>query len=148
VFSLYRLNYTRFPTLGLKVKVWFIQVPSYWGFGLDRFHGIKKIVQTSSFLGRFFLSSFTGKTFTGLDCIYEYKMQQGGCLTRSRNWSPSQSPGFTPQFFGGIRVAHLFSFLCCFCFVYLCPVCPMLLMSLDCPFLICPSGFSYIYLQD
>ena len=36
----------------------------------------------------------------------------------------SRAPGFNPGFFSGIRVAHLFSFLCCvgvfsfYCFVF------------------------------
>ena len=57
-----------------------------------------------------------------------------------------------PQFFlGSVCVAHLFSFLCCvfFCFLLLFVfilhlVCPMLPVSLDCPFLIAPSVFSNI----
>jgi hypothetical protein len=58
--------------------------------------------------------------------------------------------GFTPGFCG-VRVTHLFSFLCCvslfFVFVclfvfVLCVVCSMLSVSLDCPFLIDSSGFS------
>jgi len=54
------------------------------------------------------------------------------------------------QVFGWARVAHIFSFLCyafllLFLFVlYL--VYPMLPVSLDCPFLIAPSGFSNVYL--
>jgi hypothetical protein len=34
----------------------------------------------------------------------------------------------------------------CFCFVFLCLVCPMLPVSLDCSFLITPSVFSNVYL--
>jgi hypothetical protein len=57
----------------------------------------------------------------------------------------------SPMVFGGVSVAHLelFSSLCCvfvlFVFV-LCLVCPMLPVSLDCPFLIAPSIFSNVYL--
>ena len=51
-----------------------------------------------------------------------------------------------PLVCGGASVAHLFSFLCCvfmFCFFFvLYLVCPMLLVSLDCLFLIVPSVFS------
>jgi hypothetical protein len=37
-------------------------------------------------------------------------------------------------------------FVFCFCFVFiLCLVCPMLPLSLDCPFLIAPSVFSHVY---
>ena len=50
------------------------------------------------------------------------------------------------------RVAHLFSFLCCvvlsFCVLFvfvLCLVCPLLPVSLDCPFSITPSIFSNGY---
>ena len=47
--------------------------------------------------------------------------------------------------FDWVRVAHLFSFLCCvflFCLSLFCVLCPMLPVSLDCPFLITPSVFS------
>jgi hypothetical protein len=36
----------------------------------------------------------------------------------------------------------------CFCFVFLRLVYPMLSVSLDCPFLIASSVFSYVYLQN
>ena len=50
--------------------------------------------------------------------------------------------------FGGVSVAHLFSFLCCVLFVFiLCLMCPMLPVSLDCPFLVAPSVFSNFYIQ-
>ena len=50
--------------------------------------------------------------------------------------------------FGGVRVAHLFSFLCCVLFVcVLCLACPMLPVSFECPFLIAPSVFSNVYIQ-
>ena len=56
----------------------------------------------------------------------------------------------SPPVYGRIRVAHNFSLLCCvfvlFVFV-LCIVCPMLPVSLDCPFLIAPSVFSNVYLS-
>jgi len=63
--------------------------------------------------------------------------------------------GLRRRCFGGVRVAHLVSFLCCvFCFVCLCPV-PMFLVSLDCPFVIAPSisllfisiVFNYFFFQ-
>ena len=57
-----------------------------------------------------FLSSITAKTFTGLECMYEY---HGRCLIRSRNCLPFASPWVHPRFFSGVRVAHLLSFLCC-----------------------------------
>jgi hypothetical protein len=42
-----------------------------------------------------------------------------------------------PLVFGTVSFAHLFSFLCCvFALFVLCLVCPMLPVSLDCPFLI------------
>ena len=47
--------------------------------------------------------------------------------------------------FDWVRVVHLFSFLCCvflFCLSLFCVLCPMLPVSLDCPFLIIPSVFS------
>ena len=50
-----------------------------------------------------------------------------------------------PLFFGGVRVVHLSSFLCCvfwFCLVSFCVMCPVLPLSLDCPFFIDPSVFS------
>jgi hypothetical protein len=53
--------------------------------------------------------------------------------------------------FGGVRVAHLFIFLCCvfvlFVFV-LCLVYSMLPLSLDCPLLISPTVFSNVYLHQ
>jgi len=65
-------------------------------------------------------------------------------------FSTSYVPFGSTWVFGGVRVAHPFSFLCCvfvlFVFV-LCPVYPMLPVSLDCPFLIAPSVFSNVYLQ-
>ena len=39
------------------------------------------------------------------------------------------------------------SFVLCFCFVCLRLVCPMLPVSLDCPFLIASSAFSNVYLN-
>ena len=56
-----------------------------------------------------------------------------------------------PHVFVGVRVVHIFSFLCCVVFLFVClrPVSryPMLPVSLDCLFLIAPSVFTYIYLQ-
>jgi hypothetical protein len=46
----------------------------------------------------------------------------------------------------GDRVAHLLSFLCCALFGHcLHPMCPMLLVSLVCPFMSVPSVFSNVY---
>jgi len=51
-----------------------------------------------------------------------------------------------PVFDGRTRVLlTLFLFVLCFCFVCLRLVYPMLPVSLDCPFLIAPSVFSYVY---
>jgi hypothetical protein len=55
-----------------------------------------------------------------------------------------------PSAFGGIRVAHLLSFCVVLCrfvlFVFvLCLMCPVLPVSLDCPFLIAPSVFSNVH---
>jgi hypothetical protein len=56
----------------------------------------------------------------------------------------------SPLVFGGARVAHPFSCLCYvvfFCALFvLCRVYPILLVSLDCPFLLGPSVFSNVYL--
>ena len=65
---------------------------------------------------------------------------------RANGFFPEQmvsSPGFD-----WVRVIHLFSFLIVvlFCFVCLRLVCPMLPVSLDCPFLIAPLVFYYVYL--
>jgi hypothetical protein len=62
---------------------------------------------------------------------------------------PFAAPGSSPVF-GGVHVAHLLSFLCnvffaLFVFV-LCPVYPMLPVTLYCPFLIPHSVFSNVYL--
>ena len=51
-------------------------------------------------------------------------------------------------FFGGIHVAHPFSFLCCLDIVFvfvLYLVCLMLSVSLDYPFFIASSGLSTVY---
>ena len=55
-----------------------------------------------------------------------------------------------PTVLGGVRVAHLFSrqfcvLNCLFLFCFVCLVCSMLPLSLDCSFLIVPSVFSNIY---
>ena len=56
-------------------------------------------------------------------------------------------PSSQPVFYW-VRVALVFSFLCCgFFFVFvLCLACPMLPVSLDCLFLISPSVVSNVYL--
>jgi hypothetical protein len=56
----------------------------------------------------------------------------------------------SPSVFGGIRVAHLLSFcvvLCLFVLLVfvLCLLCPVLPVSVDCPFLIAPSVFSNVH---
>ena len=53
-----------------------------------------------------------------------------------------------PPVFGGVRVVYLSSFLCyvvvlCLFVLVLCLVCPVFLVSLDCPFLVVPSCFSH-----
>jgi hypothetical protein len=52
--------------------------------------------------------------------------------------------------FGGVCIAHHFSFVCCvvvFCLSSSCVLSsPMLPMSLECSFLIVPSVFSAVYL--
>ena len=46
--------------------------------------------------------------------------QHSDCLIRNGNCLPFASTWVHPMFFGGVRVAHLFSFLCCVtCFVSL-----------------------------
>jgi hypothetical protein len=62
---------------------------------------------------------------------------------------PSRAPGFNPCFLKG-PCCSSFSFLCCVLFLFLsvfalCRVCPMLTLSLDFPFLIVPSSFSYVF---
>ena len=59
-------------------------------------------------------------------------------LLRGRNWLLFVSTRFSPTVFGGVRVAHLFSFLCC----VLCT--EMVSVSLDFPFFIGPSVFSNV----
>ena len=53
----------------------------------------------------------------------------------------------SPSISGEVRFAHLFSFVQCFVlFVFvMCLVGPMSPVSLNCPFLICPSVFSNVY---
>jgi len=65
-----------------------------------------------------------------------------GCLVKKKKLLTLPDHLGSPPVFGGVYVAHLLSFMCCvFCFVciilYL--VCPMLPVSLDCPFLITPQ---------
>jgi hypothetical protein len=71
-----------------------------------------------------------------------------GVLYETETAYPSRAPGSSPGF-GGFRVVHPYSFLCCFCFVlfdfFLCLVCSMLPVSLDFLFLIAPSVFSNVY---
>jgi len=66
-----------------------------------------------------------------------YTKQELLTLLKHLGWLP---------IFGGVHVAHLFSFLCCVLSVFvLCLVCPMLPVFLDCPFLIALSVFSNVY---
>ena len=77
-----------------------------------------------------------------------YNELHGRCLIRGRNCLPFGEHLGSHLVFGGVCIAHLFSFLCCdFCFVCLRPVScvPLLPVSLDCPFLIASSVFSNIY---
>ena len=55
-------------------------------------------------------------------------------------------PSRAPSGFGGVRVVHLVSFLCCvvFCLSSSCVLCT----QCDCPFLIAPSVFSNIYQNE
>ena len=63
---------------------------------------------------------------------------------------------YSPRFSGGVRFAHLFSFLfcvgfflCLLLFFILCRLFAQKLpMFLNCQFLICPSVFSGVYLYD
>ena len=52
---------------------------------------------------------------------------------------------FCVVLFGGVHVVHLLSLLCCG-FVFVCLVYPVLLVSLDCPFLVAPPVFSNVYI--
>ena len=62
----------------------------YYSISITKWLTIMKYQWIFYFLRRCCLSSITAKTLTGLDCVYD----------------------FTPVF-GGVRVAHLCSFLCC-----------------------------------
>ena len=66
-----------------------------------------------------------------------YKMQELLALCVRLDSSPV---------YGRVRVARLFSFLCCVLFVFGL-VCPMLRVSLNCPFSIASSVFSNVYLN-
>ena len=76
---------------------------------------------------------------TGIDLASLYDISKQELLTLREHLS-------SPLVFGGIRVAHLFSFLyCLFC---LCAVSCVPRVSLDCPFLIliAPSVFANVYI--
>ena len=72
---------------------------------------------------------------------YCHGTRKGHCLLFADTWVRS-------RLFGGVSVAHLFSFLLCdFGFLSLfCVLCRILPVSLDCPFLFDPSVFSNVYL--
>ena len=60
-----------------------------------------------------------------------------------------RGPLVSHRCFGEVHVAHYFGFLCCVFVMFvlvLCLVCPMLPVSLGCPFLIAPSVFNNVYL--
>ena len=61
-------------------------------------------------------------------------------LKEARTACPLQAPGFTP-----CSLSFLVFSVVLFVFV-LCLVYPMLPVSLDCPFLVVPSGFAIVYL--
>ena len=74
----------------------------------------------------------------------------GGCLIRSGNMSTHRERLGSPPVLGGVRVVRRFRSVLCYVLVFclyivLCLVYPMLLVSLDCPFLIAPSVFSNVY---
>ena len=77
--------------------------------------------------------------------------KHGRCLVRGRSCLPFANIWVHARFYGGVRVAHLFSFLCCCFFALsvfiLCLVHPMLPVSLDSPFLIVPS-VSLTFVKD
>ena len=80
----------------------------------------------------------------------DYLSNMTGVLLEAGTVGPSREHRFIPVF-GGVHVAHLFSFLCLVVFYLLvfalCLVYPMLHVSLNCLFLIAPSVFSNVYLQ-
>ena len=95
-------------------------------------------------LHRFFLSVITAKTFTWPDCIYEDDV---GCIIR-RGCLPFTNTCVRTQ----ISVGCVLLIFLTFCVVFfdllvfgMCLVYPMLQVSLDCPFFIAPSVFSYVY---
>ena len=87
-------------------------------------------------------------TYRGTKHFLSYVSNLAGSLLKVRNAYPSQASGFT-SVFGGVCVAHRFSFLSCFFlfFFVVCYVSLMLPVSLNCQFLIAPSGFTNVYWQ-
>jgi len=65
----------------LKSSLQIIRLSSQSGWPLQNFH-ILNNNGSFTFYAKCVLSSIIAKTFTGLDCIYEFHR---GCLTRSRN---------------------------------------------------------------
>ena len=75
-------------------------------------------------------------------------------VIRNRDYA---STWVSTRVFGGVRVPHIFSSLCCvvFCFFFclffyrilfvMCIVCLMLPVSLDCPFMIGTLAFSNVF---
>jgi hypothetical protein len=87
------LTVTKYPHL--KWQCWYPHLKWQWIF---------------YFLRRCCLSSITAKALTILDCAHEW---HDGCFIRSRSCLPFTSTPVHPRYFGGVRVAHLLSFLCC-----------------------------------
>jgi len=57
--------------------------------------------------------------YRGTQRFLTYMLNQVGCLLKVGNAYLSQASGFT-SVFGGVCVAHRFSFLSCFIFVFFC----------------------------
>ena len=94
------------------------------------------------------------KTMTGLFILYSIFCKYMGCVVMSFYalfdfvLYPFGSTWVHPRFYDVVRIAHLFSSLCCVSYfvclrpVFCVPVCS------GCPFLIAPLVFSTIYHQD
>ena len=88
-------------------------------------------------------------------CIYvrimvskrlDYMSNMAGVLQETRTAYPSRKLVFIPTSGGDLLVIFLVCFVLC-CVFHQCLVCPMLPVSLDCPFLIATSVFSNAYLS-
>ena len=84
-----------------------------------------------------FLCSITDKTFTWL----HYMSDTAGILSETGTAYPSRSPRFTSC------ICYFFIWFFVLFVIVMFLVCPILLVSLDCPFLIAPSVFSNVYLH-